>query len=52
MTLTRESANTARLDGTLTIKRLDFGLGQGQWAATGTVANDVNVQIRLSLISK
>lgn len=52
VTLTRESANTARLDGTLTIKRLDFGLGQGQWAATGTVANDVNVQIRLSLISK
>lgn len=52
VTLIRETANTARLDGTLTIKRLDFGLGQGQWAGTGTVSNDVNVQIRLSLLSK
>ena len=50
--LKRESASTARLDGTLVIKRLEFNLGQGQWAGTATVANDVNVQIRLSLISK
>ena len=52
VTLTRESATAARLDGTLVIKRLDFGLGQGQWSGTGTVANDVSVQIRLSLMSK
>ena len=52
VTLTRESPNTARLEGLLTIKRLDFGLGQGQWAGTGTVSNDVNVQIRLFLNSK
>lgn len=52
VTLTRESGNTARLDGTLVIKRLDFGLGQGQWAGTGTVANDVTIQIHLSLIGK
>lgn len=52
VTLTRESANAGRLDGTLTIKRLDFGLGQGQWAGTGTVSNDVNVQIRLSIFNK
>jgi len=52
VTLTSESANAARLDGTLAIKRLDFNLGQGQWAGTGTVANDVTIQIRLSLINK
>ncbi|MFM8798103.1 MAG: YceI family protein, partial [Fluviibacter sp.] len=52
VTLTRESATNARLDGTLVIKRLEFGLGQGQWSGTGTVANDVSVQIRLSLMSK
>lgn len=51
MTLTREAGGQARLDGTLVIKRLDYGLGQGQWAGTGTVSNDVTVQIRLSLKS-
>lgn len=52
VTFVHESATTARLDGTLIIKRLDFNLGQGQWASTGTVANDVTVQIRISLINK
>lgn len=52
VTLTREAGNNARLDGALVIKRLDFGLGQGQWAATGTVSNDVKILIRLSLSSK
>ena len=52
VTLTRESTNAARLEGTLIIKRLDFGLGQGQWAGTGTVSNDVSVQIRFFLNSK
>jgi len=52
VTLTRESANNARLDGALVIKRLDFGLGQGQWAGTGTVSNDVSVQLRFFLVNK
>lgn len=52
VTLTRESNSTARLDGTLVIKRLDYGLGQGQWAGTGTVANDVTVQLKLFLSSQ
>jgi len=49
VTLTRESAQTARLDGTVVIKRLDFNLGQGAWAATGTVSNDVTLILRLYL---
>src|SRR5574343_1648937 len=52
VTLTRESAQTARLDGTVVIKRLDFNLGQGAWSATGTVANDVTLIIRLTLNGK
>lgn len=52
VTLTRDSANSGRLEGTLVLKRLEFGLGQGQWAGTSTVANEVSVQIRLSLVSK
>lgn len=51
-TLKRVSPNSAELDGTLVIKRLDFALGQGAWAATGTVANEVSIKIHLSLSSK
>lgn len=52
VTLTREANGTARLDGRLIIRRLDYGLGQGQWAGTGTVANDVTVQLKLVLNSQ
>ena len=52
VTLTREANGLARLEGAFIIKRLDFGLGQGQWAGTGTVANDVTVQLRLFLSSQ
>lgn len=52
VTLTRDANGSARLDGSLVIKRLEFGLGQGQWAGTGTVANDVTVQLKLFLSSQ
>jgi polyisoprenoid-binding protein YceI len=52
VTLTRESASAARLDGTVIIKRLDFNLGQGAWAATSTVSNDVTLMIRLALVGQ
>ena len=52
VTLNRDTAQTARLDGTVVIKRLDFNLGQGAWSATGTVANDVTLIIRLALSGK
>ncbi len=52
VTLTRDTPQTARLDGTMVIKRLDFNLGQGAWSATGTVANDVTLMIRLTLSGK
>jgi polyisoprenoid-binding protein YceI len=52
VSLTRDTAQTAHLDGTVVIKRLDFNLGQGAWAGTGTVANDVALIIRLALSGK
>lgn len=38
---------TARLSGTVTIRRLDFGVGQGEWASTQWIGNDVKVSFRL-----
>lgn len=40
---------TAWLKGRATIKRLDFGVGQGEWRDTETVANDVQILFSLRL---
>ncbi|WP_129776286.1 YceI family protein [Peristeroidobacter soli] len=39
----------AWLKGTAKIKRLDFGVGQGEWQDTSTVGNDVQVRFSLRL---
>ena len=39
----------ALLKGSASIKRLDFGVGQGDWKDTSTVANEVKVKFTLSL---
>ena len=31
--------------GRLLIKRLDYGVGQGEWSATGQVADDVTIDV-------
>ena len=41
----------AWLKGTAKIKRLDFGVGQGEWKDTATVGNDVQVRFALRLKS-
>ena len=41
--------NQGNLSGTVKINRLDFGVGQGFWADTSWVANEVNVRVNLSL---
>jgi polyisoprenoid-binding protein YceI len=40
-------ARHARATAELTISRLDFGVGQGEWAATKTVGGDVVVRIEI-----
>ncbi|MFL6619720.1 MAG: YceI family protein [Povalibacter sp.] len=40
---------TTWLKGTAALKRLDFGVGQGDWKDTETVANEVQIQFSLLL---
>ena len=47
-TFEKKDAN-AWLKGSATLKRLDFGVGQGEWKDTETVANDVQVRFTLLL---
>jgi polyisoprenoid-binding protein YceI len=42
---------TAYLTGKTTIKRLDFGIGQGDWKSTEWVGNDVTVSYALRLVA-
>ena len=37
----------AAFDGSFTIKRIDFGIGEGEWADVGTVANEVQVNFHI-----
>jgi len=37
------------LKGTANLKRLDFGIGQGEWKDTATVANEVKIRFALLL---
>lgn len=39
----------ARLAGTLTVRRLDFGIGRGEWTDTTYVGNDVDVSVDVRL---
>lgn len=42
----------ARIKGTTTIKRLAFNVGQGEWANTKTVRDDVQVDFTITAIKK
>jgi cytochrome b561/polyisoprenoid-binding protein YceI len=41
----KDGKKTADMRGTLTLNRLDFGLGQGQWAKTDVIGDDVSIEI-------
>ena len=43
-----QSGSNATATGTLTIKRLDFKIGDGEWADTSVVANDVSIKFKLA----
>jgi polyisoprenoid-binding protein YceI len=48
ITLAAQGAN-AIASGAFTLKRLDFKVGEGEWADTSLVANDVQVRFKLAL---
>lgn len=50
-TMTQQGAFT-QFDGAVTIRRADFGIGQGVWADFDTVANEVQIRFRLLAASK
>lgn len=41
------AGNLGVFDGTFSIKRADYGVGEGMWADFGIVANDVQIKFRL-----
>jgi cytochrome b561 len=48
-TATAQGRTVGHLAGETSIRRLDFGIGQGEWQSTEWVGNDVTVRYSLSL---
>ena len=44
--------NTGVFDGSFTIRRADFAIGEGSWAKFDVVANDVLIKFRITAASK
>lgn len=44
-----ESAGVGSFDAAFVLKRLDFGIGEGPWGDPGTVADEVQVKVLLTL---
>ena len=44
-----QAGTTTTATGAFTLKRLDFKIGDGEWADTSMVANDVQVKFKLAL---
>lgn len=42
----RQEGNNAHFEGAFTLKRLEYGVGDGPWSDTGTVADEVQVKFR------
>ena len=49
VTLTPGAAGVTTAQGSFTIKRVDFKIGEGDWADVSIVANDVTVKFKLAL---
>jgi polyisoprenoid-binding protein YceI len=42
----------AKLEGTATLKRLDFGVGQGEWKSTEWIGDEVRIRFSLLLLPR
>ena len=47
--LRKDAGGNSVAEGQFTLKRLDFKIGEGEWADTSAVANDVVVRVRMVL---
>ncbi|SBT03624.1 conserved exported hypothetical protein [Candidatus Accumulibacter aalborgensis] len=43
----RQDGSNAAFDGAFTLKRLDFGVGDGVWSDVSTVANEVQIKFHI-----
>jgi polyisoprenoid-binding protein YceI len=50
-TATEQGVNVGYMSGKTSLRRLDYGVGQGDWKATDQVGNDVGVAFELRLIA-
>lgn len=50
-TATEQGARVGTMDGKLTLRRLDYGVGQGDWQATDQVGNEVGIRFALRLVA-
>ncbi len=48
-TVKKDAAGNTVAEGSFSLKRLDFKIGEGAWSDTGTVADDVLVRVRMAL---
>jgi polyisoprenoid-binding protein YceI len=51
-TAPEQGENVGYMSGKTSLKRLDFGVGQGDWKATDQVGNEVAVAFALRLIAR
>src|ERR1039457_100722 len=49
ITLKKDATGNSVAEGSFTLKRLDYKIGEGEWADPSMVANDVLVRIRMVL---
>lgn len=49
VTLARDAGDVATASGSFVVKRLDFKIGDGEWADASLLANDVQVKFKLAL---
>ena len=42
-----QAGNSGVFEGSLILKRADYGIGEGMWADFGTVANEVQIKFRM-----
>ena len=47
----RQNGNFGLFEGTLTLKRADYGIGEGMWSTFETVDNDVTVKFKLAALA-
>ena len=48
--LKKDAAGNSVAEGSFTLKRLDYNIGEGLWADTDTVRNEVVVRVRIALL--